>query len=167
MKDMTVSKALKWIFIAAILNLFPIANIVGFVLNLVALYAAAKLEKGYSTAFTLSIVGIVLSVLSLFASGVFGSIVSIVSAIVSLGVLYFVVTTTNGLLNASGSSEIAAKGEKVWKINLICTIASVVLTLLAFVPVLAAVLAVIIWIVEIVALILYLIYLYNSFKALA
>lgn len=168
MKDMSVSKALKWIFIAAILTLIPIANIVGFVLNLVALYAAGKLEKGYNTAFTLSIVGIVVSVIAAFAgNGVFGTIVGIVSTVVSLGILYFVINTTNALLNGASAGEVAAKGEKVWKINLICTIASVVLSLLTFVPALAVVLGVVIWIVEIVALILYLIYLYNSFKALA
>lgn len=168
MKDMTVSKALKWVFIAAILNLFPIVSIVGFILNLVALYAAGKLEKGYNTAFMLSIAGIVVSVIAAFTgNGVFGSLVSIVSTIISLGVLYFIVSTTNGLLNAAGDSEIAAKGEKVWKINLICVVAAVVLSLLAFVPALAVILGIVIWIVKIVALILYLIYLYNSSKALA
>ena len=168
MKDMTVSKALKWIFIAAILNLFPIVSIVGFMLNLVALYAAGKLEKGYNTAFMLSIAGIVVSVIDAFAGkGVFGALVSIVSTVIGLGVLYFVVSTTNGLLNTSGANEVAAKGEKVWKINLICVVASVVLSLLAFIPVLAGLLAVVVFIVEVVGAILYLVYLYNSSKALA
>ena len=164
MKDMTVSKALKWIFIAAILLLIPIANIVGFVLNLVALYAAGKLQKGYNTAFMLSIVGIVVSVIDAFASGVFGTIVGIVSTVVSLGILYFVVMTTNALLS---DSELIAKGEKIWKINLLCTIASVVLSLLSFIPVLAGILAFVVAIVGIVATVLYLIYLYKSSKALA
>lgn len=168
MKDMSVSKALKWIFIASILTLIPIANIVGFVLNLVALYGAGKLEKGYNTAFTLSIVGIVVSVIAAFAgNGVFGTIVSIVSTVVSLGILYFVINTTNALLNGASAGEVAAKGEKVWKINLICTIASVVLSLLTFVPVLAGLLAIVVFVVEVVGVILYLVYLHNSSKALA
>lgn len=165
MKDMTVSKALKWIFIASILNLFPIVSIVGFILNLLALYGAGKLQKGYNTAFTLSIAGIVVSVIDAFVGkGVFGSLVSIVSTVISLAILYFVITTTNGLLS---DGELIAKGEKVWKINLICTVAAVVLTLLAFIPLLAGFLAIIVFIVEIVATVLYLIYLYNSSKALA
>ena len=165
MKDMSVSKALKWLFIAAILNIFPIANIVGFVLNLVALYAAGKLEKGYNTAFTLSIAGIIVNVISAFAgNGVFGTLVDIVSLVVSLGVLYFVINTTNGLLN---DNELIAKGEKIWKINLICTVIVVVLSLMAFISVLAGILAIVIAIVEIVATILYLIYLYKSSQALA
>lgn len=167
MKDMTVSKALKWLFIAAILNIFPIANIVGFVLNLVALYAAGKLEKGYNTAFALSVAGIVVNVLGAFARGVFGSLVSIVSTVITLGVLYFVITTTNSLLTGAGEDEIAAKGDKVWKINLICTVAAVVLSLLAFIPVLAGLLGVVVFIVEVVGAILYLVYLHNSSKALA
>lgn len=173
MKDMTVSKALKWIFIAEILTILAfipvvgaILALIGFILNLVALYGASKLDQGYHTAFVLTIVGIVVSVLNLFASGVFGSLVSIVSTVVSLGILYFVITTTCKHLEACGKDEIAKKGTKVWKINLICTIASVVLTLLAFVPVLAVVLAIIIAIVNIVAAILYLVFLYKSYNAL-
>lgn len=165
MKDMTVSKALKWIFIAAILLMIPIANIVGFILNLLALYGAGKIEKGYNTAFTLSVVGIVVSVLSAFSgNGVFAILLGIVSMIVSLGVLYFVITTTNGLLK---DGELVAKGEKMWMINLVCTIVSVVLTVLGFLPVLASLVSVMVLIVEIVATILYLIYLYKSSKALA
>ncbi len=164
MKDMTVSKALKWLFIASILTLIPIANIVGFILNLLALYGASKLQKGYHTAFTLSIVGIVVSVISAFSRGALGTIISIISTVVSLGILYFVITTTNSLL---GDNELVVKGEKIWKINLICTIAAVVLSLLSFIPVLAGLLAVVVAIVEIVAMILYLIYLYKSSKALA
>lgn len=175
MKDMTVSKALKWIFIAEILSILAviplvgtILAIIGFVLNLVALHGASKLENGYHTAFTLSIVGIVVSVISLFAgSGVFGTIVSIVSSVVSLGILYFVITTSCGLLNGKGAADVAKKGETVWKINLVCTIVSVVLSLLSFISVLAAILSVIVAIVEIVGYILYLIFLWHAQKALA
>lgn len=171
---MTVSKALKWIFIAQILTILAvipvvgaILAIIGFVMNLLALYGASKLEQGYHTAFVLSIVGIVISIISAFAKGFFGSLIDIVSAVITLAVLYFVIITTNGLLNGAGNGEIAAKGEKVWKINLICTVAAVVLILLAFIPVLAGLLSVVVFIVEFVGTILYLVYLHNSSKALA
>lgn len=174
MKDMTVSKALKWIFIAAILQIFSglgvigsILGIIAFVLNLVALYGAGKLEQGYNTAFVLSIVGIVLSVLSLINSVVLGTIVGIVSAVVELAILYFVINTTCNLLRANGSDDVAQKGDTVWKINLICTVAVVVLLLLlAIVPLLAAFLTIVVAIVSIVGSILYLIFLYKSYNAL-
>lgn len=174
MKDMTVSKVLKWIFIAQILCLLSfipvvgsILAIIGLVLEVVALYGAGKLDQGYHTAFILTIVNIVLSVLELFAGdGVFASLVGIVSSVISLGILYFVITTTCKHLEASGSAEVAQKGMNVWKINLICTIASVVLILLAFVPVLAALLGIVIAIVQIVAYVLYLIFLYKGYHAL-
>ena len=174
MKDMTVSKALKWIFIAQILTILAvipvvgaILAIIGFVMNLLALYGASKLEQGYHTAFILSIVGIVVSIISAFAKGFVGTLVGIVSTVVSLGIIYFVIMTTNGLLKGNGDGEIAQKGEKVWKLNLICTVVSVVLSVVALIaPGLAAVLAVIVAIVEIVAYILYLVYLNKSYKAL-
>lgn len=173
MKDMTVSKALKLIFIAEILSIIGnfifggILGIIAFVLNLVALYGAGKLEKGYNTAFTLSIVGIVLSVLSLINSVVLGLIVGIVSTVVELAILYFVITTTCNLLESGGSADIAQKGHTVWKINLICTVAVVVLMLLLFiVPVIASILTIVVGIVALVGGILYLVFLYKSYNAL-
>jgi len=175
MKDMTVSKALKWLFIAQILSILsfiPIAGailaIIGFVLNILALYGASKLQPGYHTAFVASIAGIVLSIIAAFAGdGIFGSIISILSTVISLAIIYFVIDTTNGLLRGYGEDEIAAKGDKVWKLNLICAIAAVVLTVvLIIVPLLGAVLGIIIGIVEIVAYVLYLIYLHKSYNAL-
>lgn len=175
MKDMTVSKALKWLFIAeilAILAFIPLVGwilaIVAFVLNLVALYGASKLEQGYHNAFILSIVGIVVAIISaVVKKGFLASILSIIASVVSLGIIFFVISTTVGLLNAKGASDVASRGETVWKINLICTVASVVLTLLAaLIPVVAAVLLVILGIVEIVGYILYLVFLYKSYSVL-
>lgn len=177
MKDMSVSKALKWLFIAEILSLLSFIPLVGailaivaFVLNLLALYGASKLNEGYKNAFYLSIAGIVISVIALFASGVFGTIVGIVSTIVHLALLFFVVTTTCSLLDDRGESAVSAKGKNVWKLNLICTIVSVILSVLMLIPVLsviAAVLTVVVAIVEIVAYIIYLVFLNKSYKALA
>ncbi len=175
MKDMTVSKALKWIFIAQILGLFAwvpvvglILAIVGFVMNLLALHGASKLEAGYHTAFILSVAGIVVSIIAIFANkGVLGSIVSIISTIISLGIIYYIINTTNGLLRSGGHEDIAVRGDKVWKINLYCTIAAVVLTIIAVIaPVLGVILSVVVAIVEIVGYVLYLIYLNKSYNVL-
>lgn len=175
MKDMTVSKALKWLFLAeilAILAFIPLVGwilaIVAFVLNLVALYGASKLEQGYYNAFICSIVGIVISILSgLVKKGILVTILDIVSSVVSLGIIFFVISTTVGLLKARGADDVAQKGETVWKINLICTVAGIILTLLAaLIPVVAAVLLVILAIVEIVGYVLYLMFLYKSYNIL-
>ena len=173
MKDVTLSKALMWIFIAQILvlvgGLLPIVAIVGYVLNLVALYAAGKLDEGYKTAFILTIVNTVLSVVASFAGDGLGSIVSIASSVVNLCTLYYVVMTTVKQLEAAGHSDVAAKGVTVWKLNLICTIVAVVLSVLLLIPVIqviAAVLAIVVGIVSLVAGILYLIFLYKSSKVL-
>lgn len=173
MKDMSISKALMWLFIAevlGILTIIPIVGailgIIGFVMTLLALYGAGKLDSGYKTAFILSVVGLVVSVVAaIVGDNVFGTILDIISTVISLGILYYVVMTT---VNHLGGSDVAAKGVTVWKLNMICTIASVVLTILGLIaPVLAAVLLVIVFIVEIVAAILYMIFLYKASKALA
>lgn len=177
MKDMTLSKALQWLFIAEILMIFSGAGLIGtilgivaFVLNLLALYGASQLDSGYHTAFILSIVGIVVSVISTFAGdGFFATLVGIISDVVALGILYFVVTTTCKHLDDRGAVELSMKGDSVWKINLICTIISVVLSLLMYIPIInvaAAVVIVIVAIVMLVAYIRYLIFLWKSHKAL-
>jgi len=178
MKEGTVSQALKWLFIAEILMIVgafipligAILIIVGFVMNLVALHKASKLDDGYHTAFVLSIAGIVVSIISTFAGGILDSILSILTTVISLGILYYVVMTTVKHLEAEGSDDVAARGVTVWKLNMICTVVSVILSVLALIPViqiLAALLAVIVTIVEVVAGILYLIFLYKSYNALA
>lgn len=175
MKDMTLSKALMLLFIAEIVGIFggiPVVGIVAFVLNLLALYAASQHDGGYKTAFILSIAGIVVSVITTIVGddSLIGALLSIVSTVINLGILYYVVASTVTYLDAVGAAGVAAKGITAWKINLICTIASVVIALLAFIPViniLAALLAVVSGIVALVGAILYLIFLYQSSKALA
>lgn len=171
MKDMTVSKALKWLFIAQILiilSVIPLVGwilaLIGFVLNLLALYGASKLEQGYHTAFILSVAGIVISLINgLVDKGILDTLLSIAASLVSLGITYFVIHTTVGLLNAKGIDDVAQKGVTVWKIYLVCTVAGVVLSLLAYLlPTVTAVLTVVVGIVEIVAYVLYLIFLYKS-----
>lgn len=139
--------------------------IIAFVMNLLALYGAGKLDEGYKTAFVLSIVGIVVSLLNAIIKGaVFSGILDIISAVIALGILYYVIMTT---VKHLGDSDVAAKGLAVWKLNVICTVALVVLTLLALIVPVLAFLAVIVAIVEIVAGIMYMVFLYKSSKALA
>ena len=74
----------------------PIIALVGEILVLVGLYRARMDDEGYGTAFMLSIVNIVLSIVGLFvpSDGLLGSLLSIISTIISLAIIYFVCSTT-------------------------------------------------------------------------
>ncbi len=157
--------------IAAVLTLIPVVgpilSAVAQVLILVGLYQASGDDEGYKTAFIITIVNLVVSVVSIFAGGVFATILSIVTTILNLAVVYFVVNTTGNLAHSLGKDELAARGEKVWKLYLICAVASIVISLLSFIPILAAALEIVLAIVQLIAYILYLIFLNKASQALA
>lgn len=170
---------LKLLFIAeilaiigAVLGLVPVVGsvlaIISLILVLVGLYKAGADDQAYKTAFIIGIVNLVVGIVSaFFGSGVFATILTIVSAVLDLAVVYYVINTTGNLARSMGHDELSAKGNTVWKLYLICAVASIVIALLSFVPVLAAALAIVLAIVQIVAYILYLIFLNKASKALA
>lgn len=169
---------LKLLFIAeilaivgAVLSLVPILGpillIVAQVLVLVGLYQASTDDEGYKTAFIITIVNLVVSVVSIFADGVFASVLGIVDTVLNLAVAYFVINTTVNLAHSMGKDELSAKGQKVWKLYLVCAVASIVIALLSFIPVLAAALGILLVIFNLIAYILYLIFLYQASAALA
>lgn len=142
----------------------------GGIVNMVGLYKAGSDDQGYRTAFMLTIVGIVVNIVSSFAgNGFWGSMVNIISSVVSLAVIYFVCITTGNLLHSIGEDALSDRGHTVWMINLVCTVVAVVVTLLAYVPVLnilAALAAIVMVIVELVGYIMYLMFLNSSSKVL-
>lgn len=161
--------------IGGILMILPTVGsvflLVSGLLALVGLNRAGADEEGYRTAFMLSIVSVVVSAVSMFtrADSFMGSLVSIVSGIVSLIIIYFVCTTTSKLLRTVGREALYQRGHTVWTINLACTVLGVVLSMLMFIPilnVLAAFAGVIVGIVKLVGYVLYLMFLYGSYKAL-
>lgn len=93
----------------------PIIALVGEILVLVGLYRARMDDEGYGTAFMLSIVNIVLSIVGLFvpSDGLLGSLLSIISTIISLAIIYFVCSTTGNLLLSQGESALAQRGQTV------------------------------------------------------
>lgn len=161
-------KGLFLVFVGQILNIFAlipivgaILSVVGLVLTLVGLHSAGQYHPGYKTAFTVSIVSLVISVINIFAVGLLG----IVTAILSLVIVYYICTATAELLSSKGDGMLAEKGLKIWKMYKNCTIVTVVCLILAFVPILgiiAAIVAFIAAIVLIVAGILYIIFLYKA-----
>lgn len=158
--------------VAVVLSLVPVVGpilvIVAQVLILVGLYQAGADDEGYKTAFILSIVNLVVGIVSAFVgTGVFSAILSIVSTVLNLAVAYFVINTTVNLAHSMGKDELSAKGQRVWKLYLICAVASIVITLLSFIPVLAAALGILLAIFQLIAYILYLIFLSKASQALA
>jgi hypothetical protein len=161
--------------IGAILSLVPVLGpilmVASEVLILLGLYKAGADDQGYHTAFIISIANLVVGILNIFVSGVFSSILTIGSTILSLMVVYYVVTTTGNLGHSIGNEELEAKGKTVWTLYLICAIASVVITLISLIPLLGplagGVLGVIVAIIQIIAYILYLIFLSKASQALA
>lgn len=174
MSNMTVSKALKLLFTAEILTIVSFVPLVGgvlaivaLVMSLIALFGAARLNVGYRNAFIFAIAGMVVSIVEIFAGKFFGAILGIVSTVLSLGLMYFVIMTTSRLLTVKGMDHIAKRGANVWTINLVCTIASVVLSVLVIVmPLISSALAFMVTVVELVGYILYLVFLYKSFQVL-
>ena len=184
METIYASKGLKKMFIAQIggtvcivLAVLPLINIVAVIaalafsiLSIVGLYEAGRNIDGCKTAFMLTIANMALSVVSGIAgTGVIGLLLSIGGMVLQFLVTYFVCTSVAETLRRTGSEEIAKSGDLVWKVNLICYLASILISVLALVPVrgvLAVVGSFVVTIAELVAAILYLIFLYKSSAAL-
>ncbi len=163
------------IIVGTLLSLVPIVGslivLTGGILDLVGLHRAGQDDEGYRTAFMLSIASIVVNLLNGFADSesFLASLLSVVSSLVSLGIIYFVCITTSNLLHSVGKEALSQRGITVWKINLVCTAVGVALTLLIFIPVLnilAAIGAIAVAIAEIVGYVLYMMFLSNSYKTL-
>ena len=163
--------------VCAVLALIPIVNILAaiallvfMIISMVGLYGAGKEIAGCKTAFTITIIGMVVSVIgSFFKTGFLNALFTIASDVLSLLIVYYVCTAVAEVMNQIGAADVAQKGLTVWKINLVCTIISVVATLIALIPLIGAVgtvINVVITIVEIVAEILYMIFLNKSCQAL-
>ena len=158
-----IGTLLVWLPLVGVLLL-----LIGGIVSLVGLNRAGKDDEGYRTAFMLNIINIIVGLFS-GGNGTLSAIMSIISSLISLAVIYFVCTTTANLLHSVGAVETEQRGRTVWNINLVCTVVSVVLMLLAFIPIvniLAAVGMIIVVIAELVGYVLYLMFLNASYQAL-
>lgn len=154
MKNATLSRALKWLFIAQLLSIVALLPLVynlrsllgaaAGLLTLAALVRAAREESGYRAALGLCVANLVLGVLSsvllrwfiYFLIRILGTwavqIVGALSALLSMAglvlgllILRQVCLTTAGLVD---DPAVAARGIRTWRINLICTVAVLLLT---------------------------------------
>ena len=155
MKNAALSRALKWLFIAQLLSIVALLPLVyalktllravSALLTLAALVRAAGEASGYRTALRLQAADLALDVLSYvllrrliyFLINILGTwavqvaglgsfLLSIASLVLGLLILRQICLITAGLVD---DPSLAARGIWAWRVNLICTVAGIVLTI--------------------------------------
>ena len=154
MKNAALSRALKWLFIAQLLSIVALLPLVynlrsllgaaAGLLTLAALVRAAREESGYRTALVLCVANLILGALSsvllrwfiyflirmlgtwaVQIVGALSALLSMAGMVLGLLILRQVCLTTAGLVD---DPAVAARGIRAWRINLICTVAVLLLT---------------------------------------
>ena len=155
MKNAALSRAIKWLFIAQLLSIVALLPLVynlrsllgaaAGLLTLAALVRAAREASGYRAALVLCVGNLVLGVLSsvllrwfiyflirilgtwaVQIVGALRALLSIAGMVLGLLILRQVCLTPAGLVD---DPAVAARGIRAWRINLICTVAGIVLTI--------------------------------------
>lgn len=155
MKNAALSRAIKWLFVAQLLSIVALLPLVYDLktllraavglLTLAALVKAAGEASGYRAALKLQAADLALDVLSyvllrrlifvlvtMFGTwavqivGALSALLSIAGLILSLLILRQICLTTAGLVD---DPAVAARGIWAWRVNLICTVAGIVLTI--------------------------------------
>lgn len=164
--------------VCTVLAIIPLVGIIGgtgalvfAVVSLVGLYGAGKDIAGCRTAFFLQMIAIVLSFFSMFFAGNWPvlALFNTADSILSFLVVYYVCNSVSDVMSAVGAGDVAQKGRTVWKVNLGCYIATIVIQALSFVPIvslLASVAGLVVMIVSVVAAIMYMLFLNKSYLAL-
>ena len=161
--------------VCTILAIIPFVGIIGgtgalvfAVVSLVGLYGAGKDIAGCRTAIFLQMLAFVLSVFSMFFAGNWPMLVlfNTADSILSFLIVYFVCNSVSDVMLAVGADDTAKKGRTVWRVNLLCYIATIVILLFSFVPivnVIAAVASLAVMIVSVVAAIMFMLFLNKSY----
>ena len=164
--------------ICVVLMMIPFIGVIGLIgvfvftiMSLIGLNSAGKDIEGCKTAFTLTIVQMVVSVIgNLAGTGVFATVFSVVNDILALLIVRAVCLSVAEVMENLNRQDVADTGRSVWKINLGCYVVDIVLTILAVIPVLGTVLAVagsvVTVILSLVAGIMYIMFLSKSYQAL-
>ena len=154
MKNAALSRALKWLFIAQLLSIVALLPLVynlrsllgaaAGLLTLAALVRAAREASGYRAALVLCVANLVLGAFSsvllrwfiyflirmlgtwaVQIVGALSALLSMAGMVLGLLILRQVCLTTAGLVD---DPAVAARGIRAWRINLICTVAVLLLT---------------------------------------
>lgn len=154
------------------LILVRIVAIAALALTIYGLFKASTDDEGYRTPLYAAAAGLVVSVLSIFLSEVpvIGTLLSIVSTVLSFIVVNGVCQTSGNLLHSKGNEALVDRGNTVSKIYFICTVINVVCTVISIIPVLnilGGLVSAIASIVLLVGYVMYLTFLSSGSKALA
>lgn len=164
--------------VCAVFAVIPIIGLLGAagvlvfaVLSLVGLNSAGKDIEGCKTAFTLTIVQMAVSILGNFCgTGFLSTVFSVVYDILALLIVRAVCLSVAEVMEELNHRDVAEKGRSVWKINLGCYVADMILTVLAVIPFLGTALAtvggIITVVLSLVAGVMYIVFLSSSYKAL-
>lgn len=154
MKNAALSRALKWLFIAQLLSIVALLPLVynlryllgaaAGLLTLAALVRAAREASGYRAALVLCVANLVLGALSsvllrwfiyflirmlgtwaVQIVGALSALLSMAGMVLGLLILRQVCLTTTGLVD---DPNLATRGIWVWRVNLVCTVAVLLLT---------------------------------------
>ena len=174
------ARGLNWMFIAEILAIVSIplmfiligglTALAGTVLSLVGLYTATHDDPGYFPALYAAVASLILSfIVNVLDGGILRSLLSAVSTVLGLFIVYQVVTITRSLMGGRNPA-LDQRGITVIKVYFGCTVISVVCAVLAVIPILniiALVVGAVSEIVMVVGYVFYLMFLYGASKALA
>lgn len=161
------------ILAGTVLAFVPLVGLVllvaGMVCEIYGYLTAAKSDTGYMNAVFCLGGNVVVTILGgIVGPGLLGSLLDVVSGILSLAVVYFMCQTTGRLLE-EGYPDLAFRAAMLWKLYLACTVVGVVCAVLGVIPLigfLAGILGWVVSLVKLVAEVLYLIFLYQAQKAL-
>lgn len=125
------------LLIVPVLNLLAaIAALVFMVMSMIGLYQAGKDIDGCKTAFALTIVNIIVSVVgALFQSGFMHVIIQIAGYVISFMVAYLVCTSAAAVMNRLGAVDAAHSGETAWKIIAACYALLILIVIVMMLPV--------------------------------
>ncbi len=119
------------LLIIPVLNILAaIAALVFMVMSMIGLNQAGKDIDGCRTAFGLTIVSLVLSVISvLFQSGAMHVIIQIAGYVIGFMIAYLACTSISEVMIRIGDVDAAHSGEIAWKVNAVCYAALILIVI--------------------------------------
>ena len=105
-----------------------LAALVGGIMSLVASFRLSREHRDYQTALVLLIASLACNLIERAVSGGGASVVlSVVQSVCSLGEIYFFIRATNSFLSQEGREDKVQQGRKVFMLQLIACVLSIVL----------------------------------------
>ncbi len=143
--------------------------LLGGIAILLGLFKASADDEGYRTALMLSLANIVIAFVgNVLKSHTASVVLGIVATVIQLGVIFFVCNTTSNLLHSANQEAVSKLGTLIWKVNVLCVVAAVIINVLSVIPVLrllAIPLSILLVVVQLVADAAYILFLYQATNA--